>query len=88
MPLYDFECKTCDIAFERQCKIAEKDKTTCPKCGGDDVKQLIVPPTVILFHAGWYEHFTSEPIYIGSKRELKEACHKYNMGSAYLDDSC
>jgi putative FmdB family regulatory protein len=38
MPLYEFECKNCDHAFD---KILTTVKLTCPACGSDDIRKLI-----------------------------------------------
>ena len=94
MPLFDFKCSSCGKVEEKLIKISElpaiADGTRplqCPdpNCNGLMQKQLSCPKFVP-FKAGWYEHFTDKPIYIGSKRELKEACEKYDKGSVYLDD--
>lgn len=85
MPLYDFECLDCGHKFEAICKYEERESMLCRSCGAS-TKPLISTGRFIPFHAGWYEHFTKEPIYIGNKQELKDACEKYGKGSVYLDD--
>lgn len=43
MPLYDFQCTKCDLTFEIECKIAEKDDThTCPECKCKKTNQVII----------------------------------------------
>jgi putative FmdB family regulatory protein len=42
MPLYEYECKSCQKVFEAQYKIAERDtptKTPC-ECGGEIVQRI------------------------------------------------
>jgi len=41
MPLYDFECKKCGHKFTLLIGVADRDKVTCPACGGSEIKQLI-----------------------------------------------
>lgn len=33
MPLYDFDCKTCDKVVEKICKYSEIEQQVCPNCG-------------------------------------------------------
>jgi putative FmdB family regulatory protein len=42
MPIYEYECLSCRIAF--QCLVMKREETgkvRCPGCGGDDIKRLI-----------------------------------------------
>ncbi|MFY9312920.1 MAG: zinc ribbon domain-containing protein [Tepidanaerobacteraceae bacterium] len=39
MPTFDFECKKCGHRFSEFVSIKNKDKVTCPECGGS-VQQL------------------------------------------------
>ena len=43
MPLYEFECKKCEHAFDKILTIKEMEtvKLICPLCGLDDVRKLI-----------------------------------------------
>jgi len=34
MPTFDFECKKCGHRFSEFVSIKNKDKVTCPECGG------------------------------------------------------
>lgn len=47
MPLYDRSCNTCQMNFEIQCKIAEKDNShLCPECGSTDGSWTIGAPVI------------------------------------------
>ena len=40
MPIYEFDCKTCQKPFEELVLSASRiDKVTCPTCGSADVKK-------------------------------------------------
>ncbi|MFN7170649.1 MAG: FmdB family zinc ribbon protein [Candidatus Omnitrophota bacterium] len=45
MPVYEFQCKECNEAFEVKCSIEEytKLKPTCPRCKSDRVERKISP---------------------------------------------
>ena len=44
MPLYDYECKKCNIFFEEHMKMVDNlvpTKRPCPNCGSKRVKQVL-----------------------------------------------
>ena len=85
MPLYDFKCEKCKHIFEEYSKIADKDEVRCTECGGP-TKTIIAPRKVILFRTGWYEHIDKDPMYITSKKQLKEECRKRGLTSTYAEE--
>jgi len=50
MPLYEYECSTCQARFERlvrrACVASEDALTPCPKCAADSVTRVISPCAV------------------------------------------
>ena len=52
MPTYDYECSTCQHAFEESLRIAEMDiplSQPCPKCGAENaVKRVIVSAAKVI----------------------------------------
>jgi len=40
MPNYDFRCADCGQKFTVQVSMNDKDKVTCPGCGGKKMEQL------------------------------------------------
>lgn len=40
MPTYDFRCAQCGQKFTVMVSISDKDKVSCPDCGGKNVEQL------------------------------------------------
>jgi putative FmdB family regulatory protein len=55
MPIYDFECSTCQYRFERLQKLADADPDTCPECGKQSVRRRLTAPAFRLSGSGWYE---------------------------------
>ena len=55
MPIYEYECSSCSIRFERIQKISEPPITKCPECNGNSVKKLISATAFRLKGGGWYE---------------------------------
>jgi putative FmdB family regulatory protein len=41
MPLYEYECTSCDKRFDRLVSAAEADSAVCPRCGAAEVRRLI-----------------------------------------------
>ena len=85
MPVYDYRCGNCGAEWNHYKTIADR-KTCYCKCGAIG---NIVPstPSVVLFKPRWHPHITSKPLYIESKKQLKEECRKHGMTSVYLEDS-
>jgi putative FmdB family regulatory protein len=55
MPIYEFECTTCNHSFERLQKLSDADPTDCPECGKAGVKRRLTAPAFRLSGSGWYE---------------------------------
>lgn len=53
MPLYEFQCESCEYQFELRQKFSDDPVTECPKCGGP-VKKLISQSAFALKGSGWY----------------------------------
>ena len=44
MPIYEYECRTCQLRFERLVRptaTSPDTKTFCPQCHGENVQQLV-----------------------------------------------
>ena len=54
MPLYEYECKSCNHRFEKIQKFSDPPQTTCPKCGKETVEQVLSAPAVQFKCSGWY----------------------------------
>ncbi|MGR3220344.1 MAG: FmdB family zinc ribbon protein [Candidatus Anammoxibacter sp.] len=56
MPTYDYECTSCDHAFELFQQITEKHEKTCPKCGKKKLQRLIGSGAAVIFKgSGFYQ---------------------------------
>lgn len=53
MPLYEYECESCGVRFERQQSIEDEPLETCPECGGE-VHRVIHPARIIYKGKGFY----------------------------------
>jgi putative FmdB family regulatory protein len=53
MPLYEYQCQSCDQRTEVLQRFADDPLTTCEACGGD-LKRLISAPAVQFKGSGWY----------------------------------
>ena len=41
MPIYEYQCKACDVCFERLIFGGEEETVACPQCGTRNVHKLI-----------------------------------------------
>jgi putative FmdB family regulatory protein len=53
MPLYEYECASCGVRFERLQHLDEEPVKTCPECGGR-VRRLFQPVGIIFKGSGFY----------------------------------
>lgn len=53
MPLYEYQCESCEHRFERIQKFSDPPVETCPSCGGT-VKKLLSSPAIQFKGSGWY----------------------------------
>lgn len=68
MPLYEYQCKSCNNNFELRQKFSDAPASECPACGGP-VEKLISQSGFALKGSGWYGDG-----YGGSKSEAAPAC--------------
>ena len=53
MPVYEYECPTCEKVMEVQQRMSDDPLKTCPECGGE-VKKLVSMSSFHLKGGGWY----------------------------------
>jgi putative FmdB family regulatory protein len=67
MPTYEYQCKACDLEFEREQRISDPPVKTCPRCKARQVKRLISRTSFHLKGGGWYSDLYSKPGKAGKK---------------------
>jgi len=60
-------------------------EVTDVKASNNKASDKYKSPTVILFKEEWYEHIADHPIFIKSKKQLREECAKRGMIAKALD---
>ena len=55
MPLYDYQCASCEHRMEALQKISAAPLTDCPACQAPARKKLLAVPGCRLSGPGWYE---------------------------------
>jgi putative FmdB family regulatory protein len=53
MPLYEYQCESCNTRFERIQKFSDPPIETCPSCAGT-VRKLLSSPAIQFKGSGWY----------------------------------
>ncbi len=53
MPVYEYECPSCEKIFEIQQRMADDPVTQCPECDGP-VKKIMSKSSFALKGGGWY----------------------------------
>ena len=54
MPIYEYECKSCCVRFERKQSVHDAPVEICPDCGGP-VRKLFFPAGIIFKGSGFYK---------------------------------
>jgi putative FmdB family regulatory protein len=54
MPLYEYQCESCEHRFEKIQKFTDPNPETCPKCGSGPVRKLMSSPAIQFKGTGWY----------------------------------
>jgi putative FmdB family regulatory protein len=57
MPIYEYQCPSCNRAFEKMVKLGAANPP-CPECGGEEVRKRISATSFVLKGGGWYrDHY-------------------------------
>lgn len=55
MPIYEYQCQTCDHELEKLQKLSDAPLSVCPQCGEATLKKKISAAGFRLKGSGWYE---------------------------------
>ena len=55
MPIYEYECMSCQHRLEKIQKMSDSRLVDCPECGKPDLKKLVSAVAFRLKGSGWYE---------------------------------
>jgi putative FmdB family regulatory protein len=55
MPIYEYQCQSCEHIFDVLQKMSDDPLTYCPECGEPKLKKLLSAPNFRLKGGGWYE---------------------------------
>jgi putative FmdB family regulatory protein len=75
MPLYEYQCESCEGRLETIQKFSDPLETHCPKCGGN-LRKLISSPAIQFKGSGFYITDYARPgggATVPSKSEAKES---------------
>ncbi len=53
MPIYEYECLTCDTRFEKRQSFSDQTKAGCPN-GHKETRRLIAAPAIVFKGSGFY----------------------------------
>lgn len=67
MPVYEYQCKSCNREFEYQQRMSDPDRESCEACGGA-LERLISRTAFSFKGGGWYKD-----LYASAKPESKSA---------------
>ena len=88
--LYQYHCRKCGIQFDLRRSVAERNrKTYCPKC--HKLAQRNMAPDEVSINSGkggripgWNHSLDDKPVFIKSKKHMREECKKRNLYPAGL----
>ncbi len=81
MPIYEYECDSCAIRFEKRQSFHDEPVVDCPNCSGK-VSRVICPAPIIFKGSGFYVNDykkpspTTEPVKAGKSTETAKATTK------------
>ena len=55
MPIYEYQCQSCDTEFETFVRKRNAEPEACPECEAEEIERLISNTSFKLKGSGWYE---------------------------------
>ncbi|MFL0796919.1 MAG: zinc ribbon domain-containing protein [Cellvibrionaceae bacterium] len=85
MPIYEYQCESCDHQMEALQKMSDSPLTDCPECGKASLKKLISAAGFRLKGSGWYE----SDFKTGNKKNMASSDNSGGgSGNAGTGNSC
>ncbi|MEA3376626.1 MAG: FmdB family zinc ribbon protein [Anaerolineae bacterium] len=81
MPLYEYECESCGVRFERRQHMEDEPVRVCPECGGE-VHRLIQPVGIIFKGSGFYVTDNRAKSSTATPGQVKEPSNKSESSKA------
>jgi len=81
VPLYQLKCNKCSKEFEEFSRVDDRNDIKC-ECGGE-TSILIQPVVSHIFEPFFHPNLDKKPVFIKSKKHLKEESDKRNFTSYY-----
>jgi putative FmdB family regulatory protein len=69
MPIYEYQCTSCDARLEALQKMSDAPRVDCPECHKPALKKLVSAASFRLKGGGWYE----TDFKTGKKKQLAES---------------
>ena len=69
MPIYEYQCQSCDHELEKLQRMSDPVLTDCPACSQAELKRLVSAAAFRLKGSGWYETDFKK----GSKKNLHDS---------------
>ncbi|MEW6231420.1 MAG: FmdB family zinc ribbon protein [Chloroflexota bacterium] len=60
MPIYEYECQTCGIRFEKKQRVHDQPLSRCPGCG-NQVRKVLHPVGIVFKGSGFYSTDYNRP---------------------------
>lgn len=60
MPIYEYECETCGIRFEKKQRVHDRPVRNCPECG-NQVRKVLHPVGIVFKGSGFYSTDYNRP---------------------------
>jgi len=89
VPTYVRRCKKCTNVFDVYATVQARNALVrCPVCNAETKRIIATPFAYTEFRAGLFPVGKDDaPVYIGDRRQLKEACKRQGLISHYLEGS-
>jgi putative FmdB family regulatory protein len=84
MPLYQLRCKSCQHDFTELLKVEERNQAKCPVCGSSTELRIGGTAKGFVWKPMWMEHLDTKPVWIESKKQLREECRKRKVDAPCL----